>query len=146
MKYFSSKSHIKTWSLWLSTLSIFFIALLYKGKPANEIGFILLIIGIILIYLIIAYHWKYPEVTGSNLVIRNALYIFYKMNYNYRDIEKVEICRGSIYHWPCVKIYTTKRNRPYFHCLDCMSQDSIQAFLNELNSHGVKATCTVSGK
>ena len=69
-----------------------------------------------------------------------------RKKYEYEDIRKVEICRGSIYHWPCIRIYVKSHTKPYFHSLDCMSQDSIPEFLAELGEHGVDAESTVKSQ
>ena len=67
------------------------------------------------------------------------------MPYN-DNIRKVEIYRGSIYHWPCIRVYLKPEERVYWHSIDCMSQDSIPEFLRELHEQGVDAVCLVEYK
>lgn len=145
-KYFTSRKTIITSSIPTCGCLLLFVCLLLQGPPANALGFYSTVSCTLAFYFIMACSWNYPTLASNELEIRNALYGFYKKSYIYDDIKCVEVCGWSIYHWPCVKIYPTKRKRPYSHCLDCMSQDSIPAFLNELNSHGVKAICTVDYK
>ena len=147
MRYLTSKKEI---AIWVCYFMAFCIPSATAPLIVETLNMKTLIIvnafnwGIFL--LMAAAYWGYPVLNNNDIEVRNILYRFYRKRYAYKDIYKIEICSGSIYHWPCVKIYTTKRKRPYFHCLDCMSPDSIPAFLNELNSHGVKAICTVNYK
>ena len=145
-KYFTSKKYIIIWGIPTCGCLLFAVCLCLQGPPANATKFCSAILCYLAFSFALASSWSYPALSNTELEIKNVLYGFYRKRYLYDDIKCVEVCGWSIYHWPCVKIYTTKRKRPYPHCLDCMSQDSIAEFLNELNSHGVKAICTVGYK
>ena len=144
-KYFTPRQVIIL-SAEMAALLLLVIYLLLQGPPANALLFYSAVFSVLAFFFIMACSWNYPEPSSKELEVKNVLYGFYRKRYSYDNIRYVEVCRWTIYHWPCVKIYTTIRKRPYSHCLDCMSQDSIPAFLNELNSHGVKAICTVDYK
>lgn len=147
MKYNNSRYTIKLWITYLVILCIPCTLLPIFKMPINVTGYFILLLAMYLIFFIMVDDfWCYPIVNKRELTITNVLYKFHKKTYQYDSILRIEVCQASYVHWPCVKIYTSNRRRPYFHYLDCMSQDSIPAFLNELNSHGVKAICTVDYK
>lgn len=82
--------------------------------------------------------WGHPVLTDKELIIRNILYRSYKKRFEYNDIRKVEICHGGMIHFPCIRIYSNVLQRPTLYNIDCMSQNLIPDFLDELASKGVE--------
>lgn len=147
MKYFTSKFQVVLGTLWLLVICLPNTLLLLFGTPVRVMAFTILSISTyLLFFILVAAFWKYPELTNKELEVRNVLYRFYRKHYTYDNIRKVEICRGSIYHWPCIRVYLKSGERVYWHSIDCMSQDSIPEFLRELHEHGVDAECLVEYK
>ena len=147
MKYFTSKFQVVLGTLWLLVICLPNTLLLLFGTPVRVMAFTILSISTyLLFFILVAAFWKYPELTEKELKVRNVLYRFYRKHYTYDNIRKVEICRGSIYHWPCIRVYLKSGEKVYWHSIDCMSQDSIPEFLRELHEHGVDAVCPVEYK
>lgn len=147
MKYFTSKFQVVLGTLWLLVICLPNTLLLLFGTPVRVMAFTILSISTyLLFFILVAAFWKYPELTKKELEVRNVRYRFYRKHYTYDNIRKVEICRGSIYHWPCIRVYLKSGEKVYWHSIDCMSQDSIPEFLRELHEHGVDAVCLVEYK
>ena len=147
MKYFTSKSQIIIWGLFIAVLGIPCLLMPLHRAPANVPLYTSVVVAIFIFFFIVAaVSWGYPELTEKELEVRNVLYRFYRKHYTYDNIRKVEICRGSIYHWPCIRVYLKSGEKVYWHSIDCMSQDSIPEFLRELHEHGIDAVCLVEYK
>lgn len=143
-KYFTSKRDIITWSIVESIFVIELISLLLQRPPASTLRLFICIAIMVGIYLLMAINWNYPEITDDELVIRNFLYRFFKLRYKFDEIEKVDFYYGKA--GLCIKIITTKRRRPHYYCIACMSSNSIPTFLYELNSKGVHGICSFKYK
>ncbi len=79
----------------------------------------------------------FPELTEDRVIY---FFRFYRKAYRYSDIEKIKIQSGG-FHWPCMRVYVKGKRRFRFYSMDCMSQDSIKPFVEELRSHGVTVEC-----
>ncbi|MCM1502635.1 MAG: hypothetical protein NC115_08240 [Bacteroidales bacterium] len=82
----------------------------------------------------------FPELTEDMVIHRNYFFRFYRKVYRYSDIEKIKIQSGG-FHWPCMRVYVKGKRRFRFYSMDCMSQDSVKPFVEELRSHGVTVEC-----
>lgn len=141
-KYFTSKWYIiLTSSVPLSQIFLY-IVFRPQGPLVNKLGIFIIFVCVFVFFLSMAFHWNYPELNKDELEIANVLYGFYSYNYRYEEIKKVEVTiigRAGL----GLKIFTTRRERPYWHITKCMSTKSITSFLYDLNSKGVFGICTL---
>ena len=95
-------------------------------------------LSIILFYLMIGLQFGYPEISESQLIIRNGLYQFLIKRYDISNITKIKVYaeRGD----PAIIIFREGRIRQFAFLL-CMGVHSIRPFVEELRSNGVKVEC-----
>jgi hypothetical protein len=146
-KYFTGKKEIIVWLGFLLLLCLP-VALMPFYQPSVDMkSYIVVVLFLFSVFFVMtSVYWGYPILTNKGLEIRNVLYFFYRKRYAYEDIRKIEISVGSIYHWPCLRIYLKSSEKSYFHCIDCMSGKSISAFVEELSSKGVEVICPADYK
>ena len=143
MKYLTSKKQIIIWLCFLLIFSPCLYFPIYRPQ-LNIKTYVVLAIYILGCFLLMAgAYWSYPELTNTDLKIRNVLYRFHKKSYAYDEIQRVVICAAP-YHYPCLRIYLKSRTKPILHCIDSMSDKSVPVFIKELNSLGVVTIwCTI---
>lgn len=113
-----------------------YVCLLYLITPDTFLTMMSICMFALLELYFIAIYWTYPELNDTSLVHRNLLFRFYSRTYAYSDIESLEIS-GSSYHYPLLILKLKNKSIKRCHSVDCMSRDSIEEFVVELQKHGV---------
>lgn len=107
--------------IWLYSLPTYF----YWGKGLGNLTIYLCFVGFItLVFAILSIAFGYIVTLDDRIIIKNAIYPFYKATYPYKEIQEIEFChayRGGIY----LKIHLN-HSKVHSHAIECVDKKQLK--------------------
>lgn len=135
-KYYTDRSRVKRELIWVVLIPLLFSGLLLINLLRWY--YLVLVLLMILLYLVMGLRFGYPQISETQLIIRNGLYPFFIRRYDISKITNIKVYAGR--GFPYIVIFQEGKIRRYVSIL-CMGVQSIRPFVEELRSKGVKVEC-----
>lgn len=136
-KYFTRQTGIKT--IIYPAIPIFVCGLILLPKYPQLFWFIVGYATYVVIVTIVSFN--FPVLSGSSLIIKNAIFRFIQIKYKYPNIKSVVVSFGAYQNLAC-KIRLRDRKFERLFSISSMGYESIRSFVEELRSKGVEVKCT----